>query len=74
MVGLDPNPPLVSENIPADVRLPPTNLYSDEPPLQTDVHRDQIDLLIRLLKYWWRDRPDFYNLRQLNRLLQGTAA
>jgi Uma2 family endonuclease len=28
--------------------------------LETDFHRDQIDLLIRLLKYWWRERPDFY--------------
>jgi Uma2 family endonuclease len=35
-------------------------LYSDEPPLETDFHREQIDLLIRLLKYWWRDRSDFY--------------
>jgi Uma2 family endonuclease len=24
------------------------------------LHREQIDLLIRLLKYWWQDRPDFY--------------
>jgi Uma2 family endonuclease len=41
-------------------QLPPTNLYSDEPPLETDFHRDQIDLLIRLLKYHWQDRSDFY--------------
>jgi Uma2 family endonuclease len=39
---------------------PPTNLYSDEPPLETDLHRQHIDLLIRLLQYWWRDRNDFY--------------
>ncbi len=32
---------------------PPTNLYSDEPPLETDLHRQHIDLLIRLLQYWW---------------------
>ena len=36
------------------------DLYSDEPPLETDLHRDQIDLLIRLLKWLWRDRQDFY--------------
>lgn len=41
-------------------KLPPTNLYSDEPPLETDFHRDQVDLLIRLLKYHWQDRSDFY--------------
>jgi Uma2 family endonuclease len=39
---------------------PPPNLYSDEPPLETDLHRQHIDLLIRLLQYWWRDRNDFY--------------
>jgi Uma2 family endonuclease len=60
MVRLDADLPSVSEDVPDDVKLPPTNLYSDEPPLETDLHREQIDLLIRLLKYWWRDRPDFY--------------
>jgi Uma2 family endonuclease len=60
MVRLDANPPSLSEEIPHDIQSPPTNLYSDEPPLETDFHRDQIDLLIRLLKYWWQDRPDFY--------------
>jgi Uma2 family endonuclease len=39
---------------------PPTGLYSDEPTLETDLHRQHIDLLIRLLQYWWRDRDDFY--------------
>jgi Uma2 family endonuclease len=60
MVRLDTNlPQPVSETIPDEIALP-TNLYSDEPPLETDFHREQIDLLIRLLKYWWQDRPDFY--------------
>jgi Uma2 family endonuclease len=40
--------------------LPPGERYSDEPPLETDLHRDQIDLLIRLLKWLWSDRQDFY--------------
>jgi Uma2 family endonuclease len=61
MVRFDANPPQsVHKDATDDVRRLPTNLYSDEPPLETDFHRDQIDLLIRLLKYWWRDRPDFY--------------
>ncbi|WP_080809576.1 Uma2 family endonuclease [Halomicronema hongdechloris] len=42
------------------IPFPPGDLYSDEPPLETDLHRDQIDLLIRLLKWLWRDRQDFY--------------
>ncbi len=39
---------------------PPTHLYSDEPTLETDLHRQHIELLIRLLQYWWRDRENFY--------------
>jgi Uma2 family endonuclease len=64
MVRLDANPPLtseeISEAIAEDIQWPPTNLDSDEPPLETDFHRNQIDLFIRLLKHWWQDRPDVY--------------
>ncbi|MEO1148351.1 MAG: Uma2 family endonuclease [Cyanobacteria bacterium J06638_22] len=42
------------------VVFPPSNLESDEPPLESDLHRDQIDLLIRLLRWLWRDRQDYY--------------
>ncbi|MDY6782149.1 MAG: Uma2 family endonuclease [Cyanobacteriota bacterium] len=45
---------------PENVTLPPCNLESDEPPLESDLHRDQIDLLLACLKWWWRDRDDFY--------------
>lgn len=61
MVRLDQNPPIVDQDgVGKDVEWPPCNLYSDEPPLETDFHRNQIDLLIRLLQYWWQDRQDFY--------------
>lgn len=64
MVLLDTQSPSISEplteQLTDDPPLPPTNLYSDEPPLETDFHRNQIDLLIRLLKYWWSDRSNFY--------------
>ncbi|WP_138500277.1 Uma2 family endonuclease [Nostoc sp. PA-18-2419] len=43
-----------------EVIFPPGDIPSDEPPLESDLHRDQIDLLIRLLKSWWRERQDFY--------------
>jgi Uma2 family endonuclease len=36
------------------------DIYSDEPPLESDLHREQIDTLIRLIKWWWRERQDFY--------------
>ncbi|RUR86759.1 hypothetical protein PCC6912_02020 [Chlorogloeopsis fritschii PCC 6912] len=43
-----------------DIVFPPGELYSDEPPLESDLHRKQIDLLIRLLEWFWRNRQDFY--------------
>ena len=43
-----------------EVIFPPGDILSDEPPLESDLHREQIDLLIRILKLWWRDRQDFY--------------
>jgi Uma2 family endonuclease len=45
---------------PHDIIFPPGDLYSDEPPLESDLHRNQIDLLIRILKAFWADRQDFY--------------
>jgi Uma2 family endonuclease len=44
----------------AGIECPPTDLWSDEPPLESDFHRDQIDLLIRILRWWWRHREDVY--------------
>ncbi|MGB3495722.1 MAG: Uma2 family endonuclease [Elainellaceae cyanobacterium] len=44
----------------AEVQCPPSNLWSDEPPVESDFHRDQMDLLIRILRWWWRDREDVY--------------
>ena len=41
--------PLLDTDDVADIQFPPGNLLSDEPPLETGFHRDQIDLLIRLL-------------------------
>jgi Uma2 family endonuclease len=52
---------LISDKISEEeVIFPPGDILSDEPPLESDLHRDQIDLLIRLLKLWWRERQDFY--------------
>jgi Uma2 family endonuclease len=50
----------ISPEVIAKIQFPPGDLLSDEPPLETDWHREQIDLLIRLLKWVWRDREDFY--------------
>jgi Uma2 family endonuclease len=43
-----------------NVILPPSDLYSDEPPLETELHLEQIMLLLKCLKWLWRDRTDFY--------------
>ncbi|MDZ8186094.1 MAG: Uma2 family endonuclease [Nostoc sp. ChiSLP02] len=43
---------------------PPGDIYSDEPPLESDLHREQIDLLIRLIKWWWRDAYGGLSLRE----------
>ncbi len=48
-----------------DVVIPPSDLYSDEPPLETDLHLRQMLLLIQCLDWWWREggpsvRQSFY--------------
>ncbi|MDZ8223105.1 Uma2 family endonuclease [Nostoc sp. ChiVER01] len=43
-----------------DVIFPPGDLYSDEPPLESELHLEQIMLLLKCLKWLWRDRNDFY--------------
>ncbi|MEH2284239.1 MAG: Uma2 family endonuclease [Nostoc sp.] len=48
------------KDVTESIIFPPGDIYSDEPPLESDLHREQIDLLIRLIKWWWRDRQDFY--------------
>lgn len=42
------------------ISFPPPDLWSNEPPLESDLHREQIELLIRLLKWFWRERSNFY--------------
>lgn len=43
-----------------DICFPPTDLYSDEPPLESDLHLQQIILLLQSLNGWWQDKNDFY--------------
>lgn len=53
----EPSPDFVEVE---DIQCPPTDLWSDEPPLESDFHRDQMSLLIDILREWWRDRQDVY--------------
>jgi Uma2 family endonuclease len=43
-----------------DVIFPPSDIYSDEPPLESDLHLRQIILLLTCIEWLWRDRNDFY--------------
>ena len=38
---------------------PPGDLLSDEPPMETYLHLQQMILLLKCLEWWWRDRSDF---------------
>jgi Uma2 family endonuclease len=42
------------------ITLPPTNLASDEPPLESSLHLQQIILLLTCLNYLWQDRNDYF--------------
>ncbi|BAZ04706.1 Uma2 family endonuclease [Calothrix sp. NIES-3974] len=44
----------------AAIIFPQGDLYSDEPPVETELHLEQIMLFLKCLKWLWRDRNDFY--------------
>jgi Uma2 family endonuclease len=48
------------EVLPDDISLPPTDLYSDEPTLETDLHVRQMLILLSCLDWLWQDRTDFF--------------
>ncbi len=37
----------------------PSDLWSDEPPLETYLHLQQMILLLNCLNCWWRERKTF---------------
>ena len=45
---------------PADIIYPPGDFYSDEPPLETHLHLQQLMLLLKCLDWLWRDRADYF--------------
>ncbi|MBD2775535.1 Uma2 family endonuclease [Iningainema tapete] len=46
--------------LPKDVIFPDSDLYSNEPPLETELHLKQMILLIQCLEWLWQNRDDFY--------------
>ncbi|MBW4451055.1 MAG: Uma2 family endonuclease [Spirirestis rafaelensis WJT71-NPBG6] len=45
---------------PLDVIFPPGDLYSDEPPLESYLHLQQMLLLLKCIDWWWRNHNDFF--------------
>lgn len=43
-----------------NVIFPPGDIYSDEPPLESSLHLQQLILLLKCLEWWWQDRQDFF--------------
>jgi len=56
------------------VTFPPGDLWSDEPPLESDRHLKQILLLLSSLEGWWRDRPDATQERRNNFFAAGNLS
>ncbi len=54
-----------SQEIQQNVIFPPGDLYSDEPPVETELHLRQIILLLQCLEWLWQDRNDFYAVGNL---------
>ncbi|USR93066.1 Uma2 family endonuclease [Phormidium yuhuli AB48] len=43
-----------------EIEVPPSDLPSDEPPLESSLHLQQILLLISCLNWLWKDRQDYF--------------
>ena len=53
-------------DISEEIIFPPSDLYSNEPPVETELHLEQIMLLIKSLKWLWKERNDFYAVGNLS--------
>ncbi|MEA5578290.1 Uma2 family endonuclease [Anabaena sp. UHCC 0451] len=58
--------PNALEDISEDIIFPPSDLYSDEPPVETELHLRQIILLFKCLEWLWKERTDFYAVGNLS--------
>ncbi|WP_416675750.1 Uma2 family endonuclease [Egbenema bharatensis] len=56
----DPQPNLTPSPSPNAIVFPPGDLYSDEPPLESSLHLQQILLLMKCLDWLWQDRNDYF--------------
>ena len=47
-------------NLTTEITCPPTDLWSDEPPVESDLHLQQIILLLTCLDWLWREKTNYY--------------
>jgi Uma2 family endonuclease len=52
--------PLVESHVNPEIIFPEGEFWSDEPPLESNLHLQQIILLIQCLEWWWREREDYF--------------
>ena len=50
---------------PGALLFPPSDLLSNEPPLESYLHLQQMMLLLKSLDWWWRDRNDYFSAGNL---------
>lgn len=50
----------LGEDVDETVSVPPCNLWSDEPPLESTLHLHQLILLLNCLNWLWKDRTDYF--------------
>jgi len=50
---------------PKEIIFPSGELLSEEPPLETYLHLQQLLLLIKCLDWWWKKRQDFFSAGNL---------
>jgi Uma2 family endonuclease len=60
---LPPQPEQASAN--GIILPPPGDLYSDEPPLESYQHLQQLILLLKCLDWLWKDRTDYFSAGNL---------
>ncbi|NES72214.1 MAG: Uma2 family endonuclease, partial [Okeania sp. SIO2D1] len=55
------SPPVISEDgLQKEIIFPQSDLESNEPPLESYLHLQQLLLLIKCLDWWWRERDDYF--------------
>jgi Uma2 family endonuclease len=52
--------PIAESNVNPEIIFPQGEFWSDEPPLESNLHLQQIILLIQCLEWWWREREDYF--------------